>query len=130
MLISGIAAMASCTSAAEKAQGYYSGSYAIDSTMTYPVSGTVVTGSINVSKVSDSKVDLLLTCNSPSTSDVSAGATVTMSGDVISFSYNNPTTTEMDMLSINGTIIGNTIVANGVMYMSGGNGVGEFIGTK
>lgn len=130
MLIGGIVAMASCTSAGEKAKGNYSGSYAIDSTMTYPVSGTVVSGSINVTKVSDSKVDLLLTCNSPSTSDVSAGATVTMNGDVISFSYNNPTTTEMDMLSINGTITGNTITANGVMYMSGGNGVGVFTGTK
>lgn len=126
----GIIAMASCTSAVEKAAGNYNGNYAIDSTSTYPVSGTVVSGSINVTKVSNTQINMLLVCNSPSLTDASNGINVTTSGDVVSFNYSNPTTTEYDMLSLDGTISGNSITVNGVMYMSGGNGVGTFTGTK
>lgn len=130
MLLTCVLVFASCSSAGEKAKGTYSGNYAIDSTSTYPVSGTVISGSINVTKVSDSKVNMLLVANSPSLTDASNDISVTLDGDVVSFNYSNPTTTEMDMMSLNGTISGNNITVNGVMYMSGGNGVGTFTGTK
>jgi hypothetical protein len=126
----GVVILASCASAGDKATGNYNGSYAIDSTATYPVSGTVVTGSINVTKVSESVVDMMFICNAPSLSDASTGVGVSMSGNTISFSYSKPTTTENDMLSFNGTITGNSITVDGVMYMSGGNGVGTFTGSK
>jgi hypothetical protein len=122
--------LASCTSAGDKAAGNYSGSYAIDSTATYPVNGTVVTGSINVTKISESAVDMTLICNSPSLSDVSNGVAVSISGSTINFNFSKTSSTEYDMLSLSGTINGNSITANGVMFMSGGNGVGTFTGTK
>ncbi len=126
----GITAMASCSAVADKAVGTYSGSYAIDSTATYPVSGTVVPGSISATKVSEKQVNLLLVCNAPSINDASNGIMLTSSGDDIIFTYLNSTTTEFDMLSLNGTISGNSITVNGVMYMASGSGVGVFTGTK
>lgn len=114
--------IASCTSNGEKASGNFTGSYLI--------MGNTVPGSITITKVSDTKVDMFLVCNSPSVTDYALGVDISVNGDVVTYSYSNSTSGYMDMISINGTLTGNTVTLDGVISLSGSNGVGVFTGTK
>lgn len=114
--------IASCASNGEKASGNYTGNYLVN--------GYTVPGSITVTKVSDTKVDMFLVCNSPSATDYALGVNISVNGDVVTYSYNNSTSGYMDMISINGTLTGNTVTLDGVISLSGSNGVGVFTGTK
>lgn len=115
---------------AKKTEGFYTGTYAIDSTYTYPVSGTIVSGSVEISNVTGNKANMFLMANSPAVSDMSEDVSVTVEGNSVHFNYSKNTTTDFDMISLNGTVTGNSITLHGIMYYSYGNGVGTFTGSK
>ncbi len=114
--------MASCSTAGDKSTGTYNGNYNI--------MGNNYPGKIVVTKVSSDKANLVLTCYSPAIVDNADGVTLTADGDAVTFSYSNSTTTMYDMVSINGTLNGNTVVLDGVLSLGGGTGFGVFTGTK
>ncbi len=122
VIVVGIVAMASCATTGEKASGHFTGNYLVNG-YSYP-------GSINITKVSDTKVDMFLVCNYPSVSDYAEGVTISKNGDVISYSYTFSTNVYMDMQMISGTLTGNTVTLDGVVSLSGSSGVGVFTGTK
>ena len=118
-----VMAIASCASPGEKSSGTYNGNY--------NVMGTDYPGKIVVTKSADNKVNMVLTCYYPVITDNADGVNVTANGDKVTFAYDNTgTTTPNDMASITGTLDGNTVVLDGILYLGGSSGYGVFTGTK
>lgn len=115
--------MASCVQPGEKAAGNYSGNYT-------SVSNTQP-GMANVTKASDNSVNIVMDCPNLAISSTANGVTVAADGDNVTFSYSNSSTTAGDVLSISGTLSGNTLSLSWSVSLGGSFSVsGTFSGNK
>lgn len=113
--------LASCQKASEKAAGTYTGNYTI---------GTAYSGNTIVTTVGDA-VNMALNCTSMGISSTASNVTVALSGENVTFTYNSTTTTSGEVISISGSLTGNSLSYNFVISLGGTNSYsGSFLGSK
>lgn len=120
-LAAGILFMASCQKPSEKSAGTYNGNYTVITT-NYSGSATIAASGDNTNW-NMAIPSMLIT-------GAASGVTTTASGDNVAFTFTSSSTTDGDITSIAGSLVGNTLTFSFTVRAGGFPVSGSFSGTK